>query len=253
VRRPVVYVAVGLPERLAQLRPGRVQRAYGAALRETHTIIAYAQSEADRIRAWLGPEGPRVLFVPFGVDVDAFRPDPGRTPEVDVLSIGADPRRDFELLATVAARHPELTVRIVASSEHARSLAGLPPNVELETDITLEQVRDRLAAARVVALPVRENSYSGATTVLLQAMAMAKAVVVSRTEAISHGYDLEDGVNCRLVPPGDAEALERAVAETATDADAARSLGIRARETVERSFSWERYTDALWSILRAAT
>ena len=87
----------------------------------------------------------------------------------------------------------------------------------------------------------------------MQAMAMAKPVVVSRTEAIADGYDLADGVNCRLVEPGDVGAFERALLETTTGADAAVSLGIRARETVERNFSWERYTGALWEILSAAT
>jgi len=125
--------------------------------------------------------------------------------------------------------------------------------VVLETDISLEQVRDRLAGARVVALPVVDNSYTGATTVLLQAMAMAKPVVVSRTEAIARGYALEDGVNCRLVEPGDAGAFERTLLDVLRGADAATALGTRARETVERSFSWERYTNALWEILRGAT
>jgi glycosyltransferase involved in cell wall biosynthesis len=189
--------------------------------------------------------------VPFGVDVDVFRPVLDREPDVDVLSIGVDPRRDFGLLTAVAERQPDLTFRIVASSDHARAFRALPANVMIETDISLEQVRDRLAAARVVALPVRENSYSGATTVLLQAMAMAKPVVVSRTAAIAEGYELEDGVNCRLVEPGDLEAFGRALVETTTGAAAAVSLGTRARETVERSFSWERYTNALWELLVA--
>ena len=118
----------------------------------------------------------------------------------------------------------------------------------LETGLPLEGVRARLAAARVVALPVRENTYSGATTVLLQAMAMAKPVVVSRTDAIARGYALEDGRNCRLVTPGDGDELERVLVETAAGAEAV-DLGLRARETVERCFSWERYTDALWEIL----
>jgi glycosyltransferase involved in cell wall biosynthesis len=96
---------------------------------------------------------------------------------------------------------------------------------------------------------VRENSYSGATTTLLQAMAMAKPVVVSRTDAIATGYGLEDGVNCRLVAPGDSDAFERTLLETVKGADAAAALGIRARETVERSLSWERYTNALWQLL----
>jgi glycosyltransferase involved in cell wall biosynthesis len=125
----------------------------------------------------------------------------------------------------------------------------LPGNVALETDIPLEQVRKRFGQARVVALPVRDNSYSGATTTLLQVMAMAKPVVVSRTAAIADGYGLEDGVNCRLVEPGDEPGFERALVETLTGADAGASLGFRARQTVERSFSWERYTDALWEVL----
>jgi glycosyltransferase involved in cell wall biosynthesis len=144
-----------------------------------------------------------------------------------------------------------LSFRIVASAEHARALRDVPDNVGVETDIPLEQVRDRLAQARVVALPVRDNSYSGATTTLLQAMAMAKPVVVSRIGAIATGYELEDGVNCRLVPPGDEAAFERALLETLAGADAATALGIRARETVERSLTWERYTNALWGLLSA--
>jgi glycosyltransferase involved in cell wall biosynthesis len=251
VRRPIVYTAIGLPERLVQLRGERMRRLYRRALRETRAIVSYADSEAEWLRDWLGPGAPPVHFIPFGVDVEAFRPDPQRAADVDVLSIGADPRRDFGLLTTIATRRPELAFRIVASAEHARALRGRPANVALETDISLEQVRDRIAAARVVVLPVRDNSYSGATTTLLQAMSMAKPVVVSRTDAIAKGYQLEDGVNARLVEPGDAEVVERAVLDLLADADAAAALGIRARQTVERSLSWERYTDALWELLSA--
>jgi glycosyltransferase involved in cell wall biosynthesis len=166
-----------------------------------------------------------------------------------VVSVGVDPRRDFELLLRIAGRNPGLTFRIVAGADRARSLGRLPDNVTLETDIPLEQVRLRVAASRCVALPVRDNSYSGATTTLLQAMAMGKPVIVSRTFAIAGGYELEDGGNCRLVEPGDEPAFERAVLETLTGAVAARALGSRARQTVERSFSWERFTGALWEVL----
>jgi glycosyltransferase involved in cell wall biosynthesis len=249
VRPPVVYTAIGLPERLVQLRGRRVTNLYRDALRRTRAIVSYAESEAAWLRDWLGEGAPAVVFVPFGVDVDAFRPDPGAVVDTDVLSIGADPRRDFRLLTEIAGRRPEWSFRIVAGGDHARALGTLPANVTLETHIPLGQVRDRLAHARVVALPVRDNSYSGATTVLLQAMAMAKPVVVSRTAAIAGGYGLEDGVNCRLVEPGAPDALERALADLVSDAGAARSLGTRARETMEGSYSWQRYTDALWDVL----
>jgi glycosyltransferase involved in cell wall biosynthesis len=248
VRRPIVYTAVGLPERLLQLRGAPARRLYRRALRRTRAIVSYAESEVDWLRDWLGPGGPPVVFVPFGVDVHAFRAD-GAGTGADVVSVGADPHRDFELLVRIASRHPELAFDVVATEEWRRALGKLPANVSFESGLSLEQVRDRLAAARVVALPVQPNSYSGATTVLLQAMALAQPVVVSRTDAIAGGYGLEDRTNCRLVEPGDPEAFEQVLLETLADPG---TLGARARETVENGFSWERYTGALWEILCGA-
>ncbi len=249
VRVPLVYAAIGLPERLEHVGN---DRGFRRALQGVRAIITYSTIEAERLREWIGGEPPPVAFIPFGVDVDAFRPMNHRDPDVDVLAVGADPQRDFELLIGLATRQPRLSFRIVATRERIGALGAVPSNVTVETNVPLETVRARYARARVVALPVRANSYSGATTTLLQAMAMAKPVVVSRTAAIAEGYELDDGVNCRLVEPGSLKAFERAVLETLTGADAAVSLGIRARETIERSFSWERYTGALWDILCAA-
>jgi glycosyltransferase involved in cell wall biosynthesis len=247
VRPPVVYTSIGLPERLVQLRNVAMRRLYGAALRRAAAVVVYAQSEADWLSRWLASSVPHVVFVPFGVDVSAFAPHVNGASDADVVSVGADPRRDFRLLTSIASRHPELRFGIVAASSHA--LGPLPPNVAVERDVPLERVRERLAGARVVALPVRRNSYSGATTVLLQAMALGKPVVVSGTDAIVEGYGLADGVNCRLVAPGDEEAFERALLETLADPQ---SLGLRARETVEPNLSWARYTDTISDILSAA-
>ena len=188
---------------------------YVRAFRGARAIVSYAESEAAWLREWLGPGAPPVVFVPFGVDANAFRPALEQREDVDVLSVGADPRRDFGLLLGIAARHPELKFRIVASRAHARAFTGVPPNVAIETDIPLERVRDRFAQARLVALPVSDNSYSGATTVLLQAMAMGKPVVVSRTDAIADG--LRAGGRCEL-PAGEARRCRRAGARGAGNA-----------------------------------
>ena len=253
VRAPFVYTAIGLPERLVQLRSRRMRGLYAQALGASAAIVVYSEHEADVLRAWLEErrfEVP-VQFVAFGVDVDAFRPT-GEPPEIDVVSIGADPMRDFDLLLEVARELPQVTFGIVATSERARSLPEPPPNVTLETDLAFADMRRRLETARVVALPVRDQSYSGATTVLLQAMALAKPVVVTRTQAISRGYGLVDGENCRLVAPGDAEAFGRTLRGVLRDEWHARALGASARRTVERDFTWQSYVDRLAAILDAA-
>jgi glycosyltransferase involved in cell wall biosynthesis len=252
VHPPVVYAAIGLPERLAQLRTGFARRLFLNAFRRLHTIFAYGWGEVEELRTWLGEGAPTVEFVAFGVDTSSFRPDPSVQPVDDVASVGADPRRDFALLVELARRLPERSFRIVASADNARALGDLPANVRLEVDVPFDRVRACLLGARVVVLPVRENSYSGATTTLLQAMACGKPVVVTRTAAIARGYHLEDGMNCRLVPPGDLAALEAAVVRALDDTWLAAGLGLRARETVERQLTWERYTDALEDLLLSA-
>jgi glycosyltransferase involved in cell wall biosynthesis len=251
VRPPLVYVAIGLPERLARLRNARVRRLYASALGSCAVVVAYSEKEAEDIRRWVAANGgsARVEFIPFGVETSSIAADGAGT---GVVSVGADPHRDFDLLLRVAARMPDVDFRIVTTSEHARALAQVPENVSLEQDLPFEEMRRRLATARLVALPVRENSYSGATTVLLQAMALEKPVVVTRTSAIASGYELVDGENVRLVEPGDEDGFERAVASVLGDEWHARALGASARATVERALTWDRYVERMEQLLRDA-
>ena len=253
VRSPFVYAAIGLPERLVQLRPGRMELLYAQALGEASGIITYSRHEADVLTRWLGERGAGapVEFVPFGVDVDAFRPT-SLSPDLDIVSIGADPHRDFDLLLEVARALPERSFRVVTTGERARSLERRPANVSVETDLPFDEMRRWLERARVVALPVRDNSYSGATTVLLQAMAMAKPVVVTRTAAIATGYGLVDGDNVRLVAPGDSASFGDALADVLRDDVQGRALGARARTMVEDGLTWGSYVRRLQDMLVAA-
>jgi glycosyltransferase involved in cell wall biosynthesis len=253
VRAPFVYTSIGLLERIDRLRGARAHRFYRRAIGTAEAVVAYGYAEAEALRRWLAelPAPPPVSFVPFGVDTTHFRPGE-RTADVDVVSVGADPQRDYALLARVAARLPERTFFVVSNGDQARALSRAPQNVSVTTDVPFDAVRALIASGRVVALPVRDNLYSGATTTLLQAMALGRPVVVTRTAAISDGYGLVDGETCRLVPPGDESAFERALRELLDRPDEAAALGARAREHVVRELSWERYVDALETVVREA-
>ena len=251
LRTALVYVSVGLPERLERLH-GPARRLHLAALRRVDVFVAYSAYEAEMIREGIGSaSGARVVFVPFGVDTVFFHPVAGE-PDAEVVSVGADPHRDYPLLLRIAARHPDWRFRLVVAPEQARVLGAVaPPNVQVEAGISFEDVRERLARGRVVALPVRDNSYSGATTVLLQALASGRPVVVSRTAAIETGYGLRDGVNCLLVPTGDEDAFELSLQRVAGDPGFADSLGVEARSLAE-SLCWQRYADAMHDVLADA-
>ena len=90
---------------LSDVRDAPIARTATRATR-LDTIVAYGWGEVEELRAWLGPHGPRVEFVAFGVDTESFRPDADAVVGDDVVSIGADPRRDFGLLLDLARRLP---------------------------------------------------------------------------------------------------------------------------------------------------
>jgi len=120
------------------------------------------------------------------------------------------------------------------------------------TDVPLTRVRDFLAAARVVALSVRPNTYSGATATLVQAMAMARPVVVSAVGAIAGGYHLRDGVNCFLIPPTDRQGFEAAIVRLLSDPSPAAPMGSAARRSVVEHHGWERYVEAIARVVLGA-
>ena len=82
---------------------------------------------------------------------------------------------------------------------------------------------------------------------LLQALAPAKPVVVSRTGAIADGLRALRRRQLRLVEP---EAIRRARARArGVSGHGCMRLGADARATVERSLSWARYVAFIVSLL----
>jgi glycosyltransferase involved in cell wall biosynthesis len=182
-----------------------------------------------------------VRFIPFGVDTNKWLPEDVSAEVLDVLSIGADPMRDFGLLTEYAQRNPEVGVSLVTGRECAAELGPLPPNMRVRIRVPIEELKGMIARARVVVLPVKENTYSGATTTLLQCMAMGKAVAVSRVGAIREGYGLQDGVNVRWIESGSLESLSAAVNGLLADRGLRRRLGTAARRHVVENLNWDRY------------
>lgn len=245
VKPPLVYVSIGLPERLACLRNARWRRLYRRAFRTATSIVCYGFEEANQLRQTLDIERSRVRFIPFGVSTDWFYPMPDTAHTIDILSVGRDPNREFSIMLEFARHHPEYSVTIITSQTIGNGFEDLPENVRVLVDVPLVQLRAIISQARVVALPVRANSYSGATTTMLECMAMARPVVVSRVGAIEHGYSLKDGVNCRLVTPGDPAELANAVVELLANPEKSETIGSGGKELVRKHHSWDGYVDAL--------
>ncbi len=102
-----------------------------------------------------------------------------------------------------------------------------------------------LAASDVFALP---SLWEGMSNAVLEAMAAGKPVVATAVDgAVDQVLPGETGL---LVPPGDADALARALLDLARDPRKAQEMGTKGRERVRREFSLGRMTDAYIELYR---
>ncbi|WP_432508835.1 glycosyltransferase family 4 protein [Kineococcus auxinigenes] len=205
--------------RLAELVPVQHHAKLGL-VRMAVDADRFADASAERAARGSGPL--RVLFV--------GRLVPEKGPAV-LLDAVAALRRGVDPL--------DVRLRVVGAGPLAEELAaqverdGLAEVVELVGPLGNEQLPVQYAWADVFCLP---SFAEGVPVVLMEALATALPVV---TTAIAGIPELvRDGVEGRLVPPGDSGALVAALRGVAAlDAEGRRALGSAGRRRVREEFS----------------
>lgn len=188
--------------------------------------------------------------------------------------------RDYTTLVE-AVRDIPVDVRIAAAStwSHHSAFAGSP---ELPAHVSVQgysyvPLRDLYAAARFVVVPLHEVDNQAGITVILEAMAMGKAVIVSATRGQTDVVrDRRNGGRGRVerewwpgfvdapevaetlgrlatgfyVRPGDAAELGRAIAYLLDHPDLAEEMGRNGRRVVEGIFGLDAFAARFASVIR---
>jgi len=125
---------------------------------------------------------------------------------------------------------------------------GLPPRVRIQTDLGQSELRGLYSRCRFVVVPLHDVDYDAGVTVLTEAMAMGKAVVVTRTRGqIDLIRDGEEGI---YVPPGDTAALRKAITFLLENPEEAERMGRAGRKRAEERHSLDAYVARLAAIVR---
>lgn len=152
---------------------------------------------------------------------------------------------DFAQHALPAIRiaHPDTTFAIVGRNptEAVSALSALPG---VQVTGAVDDVRTWLAAADVVVAPLRIAR--GIQNKVLEAMAMARPVVVSK--AAAEGIDAKDKTHFRVAKSVADEA--KIVSELLSDVDARLRLGAAARAHVMAHYDWDGQLAALDRIMQ---
>ncbi|HLL61535.1 MAG TPA: glycosyltransferase family 4 protein [Propionibacteriaceae bacterium] len=240
-----VHSAVGNAGRPELAGYSALDRLALRTLRRAQLVCTVSAAGTATMRAFAGRTPVRT--VDNAIDVAAFTPTrPDRTPPT-VLFVGVVCRRKGTLQLARAARR----LRERGLTEwHLVVVGGQGPTPEPEyAEIVAEfraagladslvgpehgpQVRDRLRDADIFVLP---SFLEGQPIAIIEAMAAGVPVVSTTVGAIP---DLvRDGIEGRVVEPGDVDALAAALAELITQPDLRARMGAATRERAEAAHS----------------
>jgi glycosyltransferase involved in cell wall biosynthesis len=219
------------------------------------------------IRAGARPE--RVVTVLNGIDPARFtrtatqgaavRSEFGLTSDMVLIgSVGRlEHQKRFDLLidafADLHRTRPELRLLIAGDGSLRETLASQVTATGLGSSCIIAGHRtDIIEVVQALDLFVQASDYEGTPNSVLEAMALGTPVVAT-TAGGTHQL-ISDGVHGRLVPPGRADLIGRAIAEALSDRAAMQRWAAAARAQVETELSFEtrmRRVEAIYEQLRA--
>jgi len=208
-------------------------------------IICFTSTQKDWWRRFM--HFSRVEFVPLGID-PTFNFSDDCEICCDIFA-GGNEGRDYETLVT-AAHNLKKNVTIVSSYRLPRRISDDPLVRSLNWFVPFDVFIRLMSESRVVAVILKESTFAAAQTVLLEAMAMGKPIVVTKT-ASTQDY-IEDGKTGLFVNPGDVQDLEDKLRRLLSDSSLMQSLGSNARQTVRERFSATRTEEQIVSIIRSS-
>ena len=216
-RRPIVYITVGLRARLEAMSPRLRKKFIATAGRLIDSLVCFGYGEAQIMKQIFSTGKPAVAFVPYGVEAlnppEAWLADKWRGDYY--LSLGNDGNRDFDYLAKLADFLDRRVIAVTSSSDPV--LFSRPGKLTRYDPAPFELIVELIRGARAIILPVKENEYSGATTALMQCLALGKAVFVHPTAAVLEGYGLKDGHNCVFLGQDSRDSLSTTAGQLADD------------------------------------
>jgi glycosyltransferase involved in cell wall biosynthesis len=252
-RAKIIFIPFIFTQRAASWRNTLRLAYYRLVLRHVSCAICHSRLEVTRYETLFASSGTSFVFVPWGTHVPSAA-------EIAASGPQAAPARDTPMIVAAGK-----SGRDYATLAKAASAAGLPATVICNDAAATRDIADaghiriltrcfgvdylwHLLHAEIVVVPLQVEDISAGQMVMIQAMSLAKPLVVTATPTIAD-Y-LQDDVNAVLVPRGDAYALATALSRLLSDPEHARRLGQRARADYVSRFSGTAHTNLLVTTIR---
>lgn len=198
---------------------GALRRAlYRKLLSRADLLTTLATENAALCRRYFGRDARHVYY---GLNTQDFPPTvPSRWEPhapLRVAAIGNDRDRDWSTLGAALGNDPRFAVRIATRRRIPASVHA--PNVEIVRVSGIKEQHALYDWADLIVVPLRPNTHASGITVMLEAAALGKPMVVTRVGALD---DYFDDAAVAYVEPFDPAQLRDAM--TALMSDPSRAL-----------------------------
>ena len=245
--------------------------------RRIDRIALHSRRQFEHAVGQLGIGAERLSLIPYQVDTDFWAPR-AVAEERLVVSAGLEHRDYGTLFRAVEGLDAEVVIGAASHwSKHGLSDRPHPSNVRIGS-FDYEALRDLYARASVVVVPLVDVDNQAGVTTILEAMAMAKAVIVSqslgqtdvvedrratargaqrpRPTSLARALAERSGVrvepNGFYVPPGDPAALRSAIAYLLDHPQERAALGRAGRRLAEELFTVRQFAERMRAIVDEA-
>jgi len=212
---------------------------------EVDLFLVWQSSQVDTVAKELNIPPRKVAFLPFCVDTEFFRPMAPNSTGDYILSVGADRDRDYLTLIRSVQDTPFHLILVVRN--WCKVPSRIPANVTVLREVPIYKLRDLYSRARFVVITLKPNSHGSGTTTILEAMAMGKAVILSRIKGFRDYFI--DGRTVTLVEPENVEELSKAISFLWNHPEKCEEIGRNARRFIEGRFNIDEVSRHLASII----
>lgn len=235
--------------RLAGRQAGQLFRKL-ALKRGVDFLFAQTQAQRDFAEDRVGILAEKIALIPPAVDDYFFRPRPSAYINTNLICSAGWRCRDYPMLADAVQNMPDVTIK-VADYPLYGTMPQLPGGAVRVNGSDYDTMRSLYAESSIVAVPLCDTDGADGAETILQAMAMGKAVIATRTEG--QPDLITDGITGLSVAPGDVVGWRQAIAHLRGDPSLRDRIGRNARRWVEEHAALDHWAGRVAYALRSAS
>lgn len=239
----------------------RERESYQTLFRQAARIIGVSEAMITRLET-LGAPAEKLELLPYSVDTELFRPPDNPPNRPQFLAVGRfvekkAPHLTLLAFRSVRERLPDAQLTMVGNGPLLGACKTLARTLGVADATTFTGVVGHAAVARLMrthfafvqhSVQAENGDSEGLPNTILEAAASGLPIVTTRHAGIPDVLD--DGTSGVLIEEGEVSAMADAMVRVARETGFGRSLGQRARETIEAEYDYDTYRTSLRRLIR---